>query len=402
MADITIHDVLAWEPRLQLMRRPLPGASSAEDVGERDVSWAVTVRAAAPMLNPLRGGELVLLPDRVLAESGLALPVLLRELVSHNVSAAVVETLPSIASAVPLLIAPELSVEFETELNRLLTERRGELYRAGTELGRALSGTGLGTDLGSLLRIASISIGCSIAVMDPRGTILERVGADAIPSGAARSAQTMLAQREWRDNRLIVKLHGGDVIWLGPVSRDNRALVRLASDRIAIAVEGVLQRSVDERPRGAARATALNSLLLGSEDTSSRTGPLLGLSPDGLYRVALVSQSTDIAALQRALSTVGAAHEAGVVDGTRALVIQLRIEAGEGRRTGNRMGARALSRALATSGADWIAVSRELAGVEHIPTGARQARYVALLIQRGVIPPGSVQFDRLPEIGIFQ
>ena len=52
----------------------------------------MTVRAAAPMLNPLRGGELVLLPDRVLAESGLALPVLLRELGSHSVSAAVVET----------------------------------------------------------------------------------------------------------------------------------------------------------------------------------------------------------------------------------------------------------------------------------------------------------------------
>ena len=118
MPDITIHDLLAWEPRLQLMRRPLPGAPTSEDVGEREVSWAVTIRAAAPMLSPLRGGELVMLPDRVLAESGLAVPVLLRELGIHNVSAAVVETPPAVAAPIPILLAPDLLPEFETDLNR--------------------------------------------------------------------------------------------------------------------------------------------------------------------------------------------------------------------------------------------------------------------------------------------
>ena len=83
------------------------------------------------MVGPLRGGELVLLPDRVLAESGLALPVLLRELGTHHVGAAILETPPNVAAAIPILVGPELSVEFETSLNRMLTERRGELYRMG-------------------------------------------------------------------------------------------------------------------------------------------------------------------------------------------------------------------------------------------------------------------------------
>ncbi len=402
MADITIHDVLAWEPRLQLMRRPLPGVSATEDVGERDVSWAVTVRAAAPMLNPLRGGELVLLPDRVLAESGLALPVLLRELGSHSVSAAVVETAPSVASPVPLLLAPELSVEFETELNRMLTERRGELYRAGTELGRLLSGGGISTDLGGLIRTASVFLSAPIAVMDSRGAILERSGGDAIPPGAARSAMTMIATREWRDNRLLYKLSSGDVIWFGPVAKDNRALVRLASDRIAQSVEAILQRTVDERPRGAARATALNALLTSSEDAAQRTGPLLGLAPESTYRVVLMSRTADSAAVQRVINQIGVAHEAGMIDGAQALVMQPRREATDARRTTTKPGGKLLSKALTVPSPDWIVASAEVNGVSQLPAACRQAKFVGMLMQRDVIAVRSAQFDRLPDVGVFR
>src|SRR6476659_726788 len=131
MADITILDLLVWEPRLQLARRPLPGMPATNDLEEREISWAVTIRASAPMLQPLRGGELVLLPERIVSESGLALPVILRELSGLHAGAAVLERAPEVASPIPVLIAPEVSIEFETTLNRMLTERRGELYRAG-------------------------------------------------------------------------------------------------------------------------------------------------------------------------------------------------------------------------------------------------------------------------------
>ncbi len=399
--DITIHDVLSWEPRLHLMRRPLPGVSASEDVGEREVSWAVTVRAAAPMLNPLRGGELVLLPDRVLAESGLAVAVLLRELGSHSVSAAVVETMPSVASPVPLLVAPELSVEFETDLNRMLTERRGELYRAGTELGRLLAPGGGASDLGGTIRAASQFLGVPIAVLDARGSVLGRSGSEAAPVGAARAAMAMLGNREWRDERLVLKLASGDVIWFGPVARDNRALVRLAADRIGQTVEAILQRTVDERPRGAARATALNSLLTGSDEAARRTGPMLGLPPDAAYRVVLACPTADPASLHRALAQEGIAHEAGSIDDAQAILLQPQRNAPESRRAPAR-GASRLARALGSSGAEWVAISSEVQGVANLPVGCRQAQFVAMLNQQAVIPARIAQFDRLAEVGVYR
>jgi hypothetical protein len=68
--EITLRDLLAWEPQLQLLVRPITGPAS-EDPLASDVDWVVTARASAPMLPALRGGELVLLPQRVVAESGV-------------------------------------------------------------------------------------------------------------------------------------------------------------------------------------------------------------------------------------------------------------------------------------------------------------------------------------------
>ena len=399
MADITIHDLLAWEPRLQLMRRPLPGAAG-DDLGEREVSWAVSIRAAAPMLGPMRGGELVLLPDRSLAESGLALPVLLRELATHNVGAAVVETAPAVASPLPILLAPEITAEFEGELNRMLTERRGELYRRGTELGRALAGAGHAAGLGQLLATASAAIGCGIAIMDARGTVLERTGAEVLPAGASRAILTMTSPREWRDARLLVTLADGGAIWFGPVRREERALVRLASERIALAVEAALQRAVEERPRGAARATALHALLIGSDEAANRSAPFLGLAPDGQYQVAVTSPALDLPTLQRAAPPGAALHEAGTSDGAQVVVVQVRQDGNVGRRPS--AGQESYWRALSLKSDDWIATSAEAAEAGQLPAAYRQAGFVALLMQRDLVTAQAAQFDRLADIGVFR
>jgi purine catabolism regulator len=372
---------------------------TTEDVGEREVSWAVTARAAAPMLNPLRGGELVLLPDRVLSESGLALPVLLRELAGHHVSAAVVETPPAVAATIPVLVAPNLTPEFETDLNRMLTERRGELYRSGTEIGRLLAGGEQTAHLGTLVRTAGAFLRCPVAVMSPRGTVLERTGEGAVPSGGSRAALTMTGPREWRDRRYLVKLPSGDVLWIGPVSPDNRALVRLAADRIALAVETALQRSIDVRPRGAARSAALNNLLQGSADDAERNGAMLGLAPDATFRVLLACPESDAAALQRSLHSSGEVHDAGAIDGLPAFVLHQRadtdrIRAGTGREPGEW-----------TPGAgenDWLAMSGCVHGPGQLPEACRQARYVAALIKAGAVPSGVALFDRLSDVGVYR
>src|SRR6478609_8905712 len=156
MADITIQDLLVWEPRLQLARRPLLGMPATNDLEEREISWAVTIRASAPMLQPLRGGELVLLPERIVSESGLALPILLREL--------------------------------------------SGLHAGAADLERALAST---RDLAAIIRTAGEFLDSPVALMSARGAILEQTGNAVLPSSAVRTVQTMHAQREWREQRYL-------------------------------------------------------------------------------------------------------------------------------------------------------------------------------------------------------
>jgi hypothetical protein len=216
MAEITLSDLLAWEPRLSLTGvggpgQPNPGleriesgmpvsggsggtgTAKASGLGgakrwaaelEREITWAVTARASSPMLPPLRGGELVILPRRVLIDSGVSLSLLLRELASHSVVAIVLEQPLGDPSPLPALLAVPTSSELEGEINRLLTERRGEIYRAGTEVERILSDlTTTGADLDQVLGAAAGVLGVPVGVTDARGNPLA-AGGRALPGGA--------------------------------------------------------------------------------------------------------------------------------------------------------------------------------------------------------------------------
>ena len=253
-------------------------------------------------------------------------------------------------------------------------------------------------NLAALIRTAGSFLGCPVAVMNTRGAVIERTSPDAVPAGAARAALMMNAPREWRDTRLLVQLAGGELLWFGPVPQEKRALIRLAADRLALAVESLLQRSVDDRPRGAGRAAALNALLLGSVEMAERGGPLLGLAPDGVYRVVLVSRAADPGAVLRSLHAFGETYEAGAIGDKWAFVLQPRAES-TGRHR-ERVGAGPTS--VRAPGSDWISGSGLVRGVERLPEALRQAQYVAALIERGVIAPGSIFFDRLTELGVLR
>ena len=175
-------------------------------------------------------------------------------------------------------------------------------------------------------------------------------------------------------------------------------MIRLAADRLALAVESLLQRSVDDRPRGAGRAAALNALLLGSVEMAERGGPLLGLAPDGVYRVVLVSRAADPGAVLRSLHAFGETYEAGAIGDTWAFVLQPRAES-TGRHR-ERVGAGPTP--VRAPGSDWISGSGLVRGVERLPEALRQAQYVAALMERGVIAPGSIFFDRLTELGVLR
>ncbi|HEU0114368.1 MAG TPA: hypothetical protein VFQ80_06820, partial [Thermomicrobiales bacterium] len=117
--EIILSDVLAWEPRLAWLGQP-PGWR------DREVSWASAARASAPMLAPLRGGEIVLLPPPAVTWSGASLATLLRDLAPLRPAAVVIapprESAFAAAGDLPLLTLPGVdpTAELESALNRLL------------------------------------------------------------------------------------------------------------------------------------------------------------------------------------------------------------------------------------------------------------------------------------------
>lgn len=405
MPEITLTDLLAWEPRL----RPigiggLADDSHAEAWSERELSWTVTVRATPPMLPAVRGGELVLLPKRVLNESGVALPLLLRELSSHGISAIVLDQIPNHPAPVPVLYMEAIPQDFEGEMNRMLTERRGELYHAGTDLGRLLNNaTSAGADLQLVLGTAATFLEVHAAVIDARGALLAATANDALPAGARSLAAANSFARGWREDRYLTRLATGESLWLGPVPKTGKAMARLAAERVAVAAEAAIQRAAEERPRGPARAAAMNGLLLSSAGEATRLAATLGLPANGIYRVALVSPDADATAVQRSLASSGTIHEAGHIDGATAFLLELRPEiaaANGGRSVTARK--RESGSGRESSGKGWVALSAPLNGSSGLAGAAREARYVATLLHSGLIVGPVARFDLLSDLGPYK
>ena len=98
--EITLRDLVAWT---ELVSAGADAPHGPDDPLERDVDWVITARSTAPMLPMLRGGELVLLPERVVTESALNLQMLIAELTSQPVAGVVLDTTEPVRSQVPVL-----------------------------------------------------------------------------------------------------------------------------------------------------------------------------------------------------------------------------------------------------------------------------------------------------------
>lgn len=413
-AEITLADLLAWVPRLRL---PAQGeALVAGDGGrnggraglpptslDRELTWAVTVRASSPMLPPLRGGELVLLPRRVLAESGVSLPLLLRELSSHQCSGVVLDGVPSGSAPLPLLVTTSVGPEFENEINRLLTQRRGELYRSGTELEHLLSDlVNAGAEANQALAAIAAQLSVQMAVTDDRGQAILATSPDAVPGGPPP------ATTGWTGDRLSAPLSDGRLLWVGPVPRASRALIRLVGDRLATSVDSALLRATQSRPRGPARSMALQSLLLGSVADPLTRASALGLPADGHFRVALASAEAGTSGLLRSLGPLGTVHDAMAVDGLALGLVEVRPEPQATTPARGRSASREVRppyRPAATIGPPaqgWLAISGVAVGVTALPEALREARYVAALLEAGIGTGPVSRFDLVDDLGAYR
>lgn len=411
MPEITLADLVAWEPRL---RQHSPNGhaysngrhdeSLTEPWAERELSWVVTIRASTPMLPSLRGGELVLLPSRVLAETGVGLSVLLREIASHGASGVVLDSPPP--SAVPLtaFIAEGISPDLESELNRLLTERRGEFYRAGTELGRVLTNAmTTDSDLADILQVAADFLAVPVALVDHRGSVTATTSPEALPSPLTGQ---LPSGRGWRGDRFGLRLNNGDTLWIGPTPRAHRALIRLAGERVALAAEAALIRAADARPRGPARASAIGAMLTGVTNDVPRAAVAVGLPANGIYRVVLSAQEFDSTGLQRTLAPLGTIHEAGTIDGASATLVEIRAENGYHPTSSSRTAAprrrEVVTPREATNGRGWLAISGPVTGAASLLEATRQARFVAALMTSGLIDGPVGRFDMLSDLGAYR
>jgi hypothetical protein len=255
------------------------------------------------------------------------------------------------------------------------------------------------------LSVSATTLATSVAVVDARGAIIAASGSDAIPSS---SPQSLVDTRGWKGDHFAMPLANGETLWMGPVSRDRRALIRVAGERVAVAAEASLVRAAQARPRGPARASALAALLTGPVHDAARAAATVGLPADTPYRVALAGSEVEMTTLQRSLSPLGTVHEAGVIDGSSAAIVELRGDAATasaGRQGRNSLRDRTRTEGLwkqEGAGTGWLALSGVAPGAASLPEAAREARYVASLMHAGIIAGPVARFDALDDLGPFR
>lgn len=431
MADIVLGDLLHWQRGLSV--RP-PVGEAREDTLRRVISWAVTLRASAPVLPPLRGGEIVIAPPRTLEQIRDAEMVdqaaLLRQLAGQPIVALMVD--PSFAEGpiegVTLLVtSATFPHDAEANLNRLITERRAELYRLGSDLTRALSTVTLaGAGIDALLDAAESITHRPLVLLDSQLVTLARsssVGEDVRLDareivgliqgrGAGPEVLTGIDGRQWLAQvvaRGAVRARGHRsqefILLTGYRREGSNEVDRLMLAQTASAIDLLLGQAggLDVLPRGrSSREPLVADLLLGrlsSRDAAEARARLLGLDPGAPVRVALASADPVILSRVRSVAPDDRGRMgASISDDEVALVL-----GGDG---GEPADWRTLTTLILTASergdsADPILVlSDPVAGPAELPRALDQARTLARLSRSGAIHGPVVRADDLERLGV--
>lgn len=162
---ITVQDVI--NEALPASTRVVAGTAGLS----REVTWATRLRSAPPAFEHLSGGEIVLLPPRVLEEldERLTLADAIIQLATFNVAAIAVTSNPGARSrdaanttGIALLVLPR-SVELgslERQTARFITEQRRAIQHRGQEVTRrlmelAIAGESLDEQVTTLAQLAN-------------------------------------------------------------------------------------------------------------------------------------------------------------------------------------------------------------------------------------------------------
>jgi PucR family transcriptional regulator, purine catabolism regulatory protein len=375
MSEVTLTDFIAWEPTLQLVADP----DNRSDV--TPVAWVVAARTGIPMLPPLRGGEIVMLQDHVLEHLNEPLAMLLGELASLGVSAAMVTGDPRLEQRPPLpvllMTGNGSPTDHESTLNRSLTELRGTLYRAGTELGRVVS------------RLSSAGASPEAFVSAARDVL----GLEIELRHQARSPESSpIGER-------IRTLRSGLILAACPHDPRLRAMAELALGTLAEPLEEALRRAEDARPRGAGRSAAIGQLLAGSPERAGESveslARRLALPVGSKYRAVGVSggEPRSVAAL---LGRFGEVHDASHAGEMGWLLLELPAMSGDPAPAALSV---LLAQSLPTS--IQIAVSQP-AGIAALAEAGAEVRFIAALQGASQLARRVVVFDDVPRFGPYR
>ncbi len=418
MPEITLRDLCRWDRRLSV----IPPTGVSLDVAlDRGVSWAVSVRAAPPLLPPLRGEELVVLPTRVLEQIELGDTLTRQNLLSKLADAkiAAILTEPSFSEEsieqLPILTLPApFPHDAEGTLNRIITERRAELYRLGAELSRRLSQAAVDPrGISALLDIATEMSGRPLTLEDADGNVVANTGDNEVQGGqrllnGARKIEGALLSAESDDGEyLIVALSGaGRSSYLS--MRGESGTLTEGDRLVLLQTAGMCATLLGQQGRPAAsdrgaRERQIADLLHGRLATSAAAaarGHALGIGTTGSVLVGLIERDDRTVDPIEARNLVTAALGADVAQNLATLDAAIGLLfSGMSPDTARD----SLRRGVSRPGSPplIIAISHPLESVVDAPAGLREARFALDLARDGAIDERVISCTSVDDLGIY-
>jgi PucR family transcriptional regulator, purine catabolism regulatory protein len=413
VAEITLRDLCRWDRRLHLLP---PAGVSLDAALDRPVSWVVSVRTSPPLLPSLRGDELVVVSRRVLeyieSSQMISRDELLATLSGERIAALLTEpgfTVEPLDSLPVLTMPAPFPQDAEGTLNRLLTERRAELYRLGNELSRRLSQASMDPrGVEGLLNVAAEVAGRALVLQDSDGHVVAHGGPGPVDPAAPNElaaatnaiGPTIVAAGKDRERLIVPMMTTSGVAYLGMTGAvgtlteaDRLVLTQTAGTAAIVMARGNALGARDVRQQ------AIAELLLGrltSEAAINARARGLGLDPAVPLVVGIMSgrHRRDVAE-RLADQLIGglAGAERAEINGQLAFILP-ELARGQFEQRLER-----LERSRNTTPA--IAVSDPVPSLVMTPEALRQARFALGLLESGVLEGPIVRCDSLDDIGVF-
>lgn len=379
--EVTLYDLVAWEPRIHAIA-PVPQSPQWRSLTTIDVDWVISARPSQPMLPTLRGGELIVLPERIVKLAGVTFSALLRQMAAQPVAGVLTDYAGDIDDGIdiPVLHVPSIDNEIERDLNRIITNGRRQALQRVAELDQAIAESNARSARPAELidRISKV-LGLPVTVHTPGSTVL-------FTTGTSRDVPAANS-----DVWVRAVLRNGYTVWLGSVPPAKHAVARFAINHVRDALQRAMESASGQAPRGNTRAAALNALLLEPTHTDreklAQQAHLAGVPTDRWLRVAFSSTDVSESHVRRSLQNLGDVMEAGAWQGMNLwLVVSRAMMPAQGR--------------LAAPPGGWLAVSEMIHTAGELPDASRQARYLSGLLRANLLGSNAIPFDDANAMGI--